>query len=265
MPASSRLRAVLALSLFLPLTLACFLFASHLASLCIGAETPDRAHLALLASQALGIGLPCFLAMECFRLGPAELGASVMPWRSLGPTGLLVLGLWPGLLALDALREGWMADPDRQELFRILVTPGIGGTAVVLLVLAALPAVMEEILFRGILHPLLEKAWGRGVAILLSAACFSAYHLSREQILVPFLLGIALAWLRSTTGSLFPCVLAHALHNAISALAMIHLPGWLGPPARVPPWPVWAGGLVLAFLAVRILGRRALPPPPDGR
>ena len=256
MPASSRLRAVLALLLFLPVVLCCFLFASHLAGVWIGAETPDRARLSLLAGHLLGLGLPCLAAAELFRLGRPELGIASVPWRSLVPAVLFVLGLWPGLLALDSLRARWFQDAARQEDFRLLATPGAGGLAAVFGILAVLPALMEETVFRGILQPLLEKAWGRGPAVVLTAALFSAYHLNAEQVLVPLLLGLALGWLRSSTGSLLPCMLCHALHNGVAVLAMTYVPQWGS------SWPCAAAGLLLALVSARALGRPALKAPP---
>ncbi|GEM_PF-5938829 len=253
MPASSRLRAWLALLLFPPLLLFCFLFASHLCSIWIGTATPDRFRLALATAQILGLGLPCLLAAEFFRLGRSELGIPSIPWRTLLPAAFLVLGLWPGILALDSLREAWVSDPERQDLFKLLVSTDPAGFLKLLATVSVVAPLMEEIAFRGILQPLLEKAWGKGLAILLSAGLFSLYHMSVEQYLAAFLLGIALGWLRSAAGSLWPCILGHALHNAVTAAGMAFLPSWAGPPSPMPPLPLWAGGLLLALVAARAL------------
>ncbi len=94
---------------------------------------------------------------------------------------------------------------------------GMGGQSwpVQLLVVAALPAVLEEISFRGMILPYLSNRMPAAAALVVSAAAFAALHLNIVSF--PFLLcmGLVLGWLRIATGSLVPPIVAHFLHNSV--------------------------------------------------
>lgn len=87
----------------------------------------------------------------------------------------------------------------------------------VILGIAVLPALGEEFLCRGAQWSALEPSIGPKQTILVTALVFALLHgLSGGFLLeLPhrFLVGIALGWLRHHTGSLWPPVLAHFLHN----------------------------------------------------
>lgn len=73
---------------------------------------------------------------------------------------------------------------------------------------------LEEVLFRGLIVPLLEDKWGRGVAVVGSALLFTAVHPTWQASVPIFALGLGLAYYRSRTGDLFGCIVWHALFNA---------------------------------------------------
>lgn len=95
--------------------------------------------------------------------------------------------------------------------------------------IAVAPAVCEEILFRGLLTPVLRRAAGYYVAIVVSAALFSAIHVDAlrdgtsvyYRVPFAFILGMLLAKLRLDTGSLWPSMIAHATLNATTFLVVI--------------------------------------------
>lgn len=76
------------------------------------------------------------------------------------------------------------------------------------------PAVFEEILFRGFLLPSLEPS-GRRFAITVSALLFALLHGSLEALPAHIILGVLLALLVLSTGSLYAAMLYHAVHNAV--------------------------------------------------
>lgn len=84
--------------------------------------------------------------------------------------------------------------------------------AAVALVLAPLG---EEAIFRGALFAGIRKDYGPGTAIVASALAFAVVHLSPVHLVVAAVAGLALGWLREHSGRLWPCVLAHACHNAL--------------------------------------------------
>jgi sodium transport system permease protein len=96
---------------------------------------------------------------------------------------------------------------------------------------AVLPAVCEEIVFRGVLARSLGRRTSLIAAAAISAVVFSAYHLSLVQALPTLMLGLLLAVIAIRADSVAPAMVAHALNNAlviaVSRGALPELAGWL--------------------------------------
>lgn len=84
----------------------------------------------------------------------------------------------------------------------------------VLLILriAVVPAICEELLFRGLILGLLEP-FGRARAILFSAIFFALAHQNPEQIFYTFILGLFLGYMTFESGSILGGVLLHFSNN----------------------------------------------------
>jgi len=93
------------------------------------------------------------------------------------------------------------------------------------LLMALLPAVSEELLFRG---------WTLGAfvgdaptprrltaAVVAQAVLFALVHLMPERMPSTFVLGLATGALRIATGSLLPAIVCHAIHNSIPLLLLV--------------------------------------------
>lgn len=87
----------------------------------------------------------------------------------------------------------------------------------VLFVVAALPAVFEEIVFRGIALRGL-KPFGTALSVTLCGAMFAIFHQNPAQTVYQFCCGAAFALLALRSGSVFPTALAHFLNNAVVIL-----------------------------------------------
>lgn len=87
------------------------------------------------------------------------------------------------------------------------------------LLVAAAPAVFEELVFRGVMFGLLRRALHPRETILLSAIAFGLLHLSVPMLLTHVPLGIYLGVLRHRSGSLYPSMVAHFLHNGLVVTA----------------------------------------------
>ena len=108
------------------------------------------------------------------------------------------------------------ADSISETLFGNLTN---GTLFVNIIVMAALPAICEEFLFRGTLQNLLEKKSSKPhLAIWITAIIFSAIHLQFYGFIPRMLLGAYLGYLLYWSRSLWLPVLAHFLHNALSIL-----------------------------------------------
>ena len=91
-----------------------------------------------------------------------------------------------------------------------------------LLVLALLPAVGEELVFRGMVQGLLRSITkNMHVAICLSAFVFSAIHLQFYGLLPRFLLGALLGYVYAWTQDLAFPIVAHFFNNASALLLLL--------------------------------------------
>jgi membrane protease YdiL (CAAX protease family) len=84
----------------------------------------------------------------------------------------------------------------------------------VLVCVAVLPALMEEIFFRGVLLSGLQS-FGKWGGILLCGVLFSLYHQNPAQTLYQFCCGVAFALVAVRAGSILPTILAHFFNNAL--------------------------------------------------
>jgi membrane protease YdiL (CAAX protease family) len=93
-----------------------------------------------------------------------------------------------------------------------------------LLILALLPAVFEEMLFRGALQKMLtnimHNAWA---AIIITSILFSAFHLSFYGFLPRLFLGILLGYIFNSTRNIWLNILLHFLNNALIVSQMYWL------------------------------------------
>ncbi len=83
------------------------------------------------------------------------------------------------------------------------------------LLFAAAPAIFEELGFRGVIYSLLRRSLDARESILLSAVAFGLLHLSVPMLVTHVPLGLYLGWLRHRSGSLYPSMFAHFLHNSL--------------------------------------------------
>lgn len=127
---------------------------------------------------------------------------------------------------------------------------------------AVLPAVVEELLFRGALFAMLQRIGGAGLAILGSALLFGVAHLDPLHAAVGFALGLQLGALRLTFG-LPLAIAAHFTGNALAiATSPLVAPGGaldLAPEAAwiTLPLAMAAAGSAWATLVQRMRSTRA--------
>lgn len=93
-----------------------------------------------------------------------------------------------------------------------------------ILAIAVLPAVVEEIFFRGCLQSILLKWMGKNhlIALILVAAIFSAFHGQLSGFFPRFFLGLLLGLGYYFTGSLWVSILMHMINNLITVV-MVYL------------------------------------------
>lgn len=91
----------------------------------------------------------------------------------------------------------------------------------ILLALALVPGVCEELFFRGMLYSSLRSITSPWRTILISAVVFGLFHVVAGTILAPerflpsMMLGVVLGWVRHRTQSVVPCMALHTVHNGL--------------------------------------------------
>jgi membrane protease YdiL (CAAX protease family) len=92
------------------------------------------------------------------------------------------------------------------------------------LVISLAAPIAEELTFRGLGYSLLAR-FGRWTAIVLVGALFALAHGLVEAF--PFLaaFGALLAYLRSRVDSVYPCIVVHAIFNALALTLAVAGPG----------------------------------------
>lgn len=81
----------------------------------------------------------------------------------------------------------------------------------------------EEIIFRGVLLPVLARDYGKIIGILISSFVFALAHLSLNEFPPLFVLGIGLASTRLISGRLFSSVVMHSFWNGLTFLNLFLL------------------------------------------
>jgi membrane protease YdiL (CAAX protease family) len=99
--------------------------------------------------------------------------------------------------------------------------PAHAGAFAANLVLFALVApLVEELTFRGLGQSLL-RFLGRWPSIVLAGLTFGLAHGLLEALLVLVPFGIALAWVRDRTDSVYPGIVVHGLFNALALVVAV--------------------------------------------
>ena len=129
------------------------------------------------------------------------------------------------------------------------------GLLLYIFTIAVLPALIEELLFRGYVMQAL-RAHGDWFAVTVSALLFGLMHGNVEQIPFAFIVGLALGWLLVMTDNIWLCVAVHFANNAVSCLSEYLTAGMsdaaVGAFSAVIVYGIAAIGLIaLAVLAAR--------------
>ena len=88
-----------------------------------------------------------------------------------------------------------------------------------LFLIALIPAIGEELFFRGVVQQYLQKIFKNPhLGVCLTACVFSAIHMQFFGFLPRFLLGLILGYLFFYSGNLWMSVLGHFINNALGVL-----------------------------------------------
>lgn len=168
-------------------------------------------------------GIDAFIIMGWWGLTRMGLIPQLLPQRSIVRPLLigcaLLLILLPLNLGYHGLLRWWFAlDPSKVPSLTAPFDAEGYGLGIQLFAIALMPAIWEEIAFRGLIQERLRGVVGTREAIGLTAALFAIIHVSWLSLPYLFLLGLILGVLRQRSGSLLPGMALHGLHNAAVVL-----------------------------------------------
>lgn len=199
--------------------------------------TPDDLAVAIPMQQALTVLGPLALAVWWQRVnlvrtfslrwpgglplaagtpvGRAASLASCVAGAGLVGAGMFGLGA-AALLAVKGTSLSAEAEDLSRRLFDLMLHRP---TWLAWCLMAVMPAVCEELLFRGWV---LSAFAGGGrslkrlaVAVIAQAVCFAVFHLLPERMPQTFALGLALGAMTVATHSLLPAIVCHLVHNSL--------------------------------------------------
>ena len=120
--------------------------------------------------------------------------------------------------------EEWMKNKEAEAEWltkQFMSVTTISGLLVNLLLMAVLPALSEEITFRGVLQRLLNfqlSTFNSHLAIWLAAIIFSAIHMQFYGFVPRILMGALFGYILVWTGSLWVPMLMHFVNNGMAVL-----------------------------------------------
>ncbi len=131
----------------------------------------------------------------------------------------LAVALHPvAILLLTLVRTIYPLDESVLAPFQKVISQA-PSTSSLIMVLAILPAVCEEFAFRGFILSGLRHLGNKWRAIVLSAVLFGVAHGVLQQSIVAGTFGIVLGFIAVQTGSIWPAITFHAIHNTMSVLS----------------------------------------------
>ena len=187
-----------------------------------GEMTIDRRLMvsALVTAIVFG-GIPIALATFSRVRWTSGLGMRRPAVMSVFAAGVLGVSLWPLahelFLVSERLGLSVLGDEQIARAKQMLDALGSQPLWLVLVTLALVPAVFEELSFRGFLFGSLRGVVSGAWAIVVSGVLFGVFHevLFPGRLLTSTFLGLVLGWVRWRTGSVVPCMVLHVLHNGL--------------------------------------------------
>ena len=182
--------------------------------------------------------VPALVALVFYQNGRRNAGfshfswTSDLNWNTAPKFNWLVLGFFLLLVSLPfvhysyGLNKGlplpdWMRNSEADinaALKGFLKMDGIGELLLNVFIVAVLPAIGEELLFRGVIQKQFMRKMSPWVSIILAGALFSAIHMQFEGFLPRWIMGIVLGWLFWKSQNIWVPIVAHFLNNGLQVL-----------------------------------------------
>ncbi|MCB0501504.1 MAG: CPBP family intramembrane metalloprotease [Bacteroidetes bacterium] len=148
-------------------------------------------------------------------------------WMSLVLVPFMMVSILPIAMTMQyfvsfiPFPEKWLEMQDTMEALQkgMLGDPSLSVFAVNLIMIAVLPAIFEELLFRGILQPLFVKVTGiPTLGIMVTGFVFGLIHMQVINLLPIAILGVLLGLIYYWTQNIWFPIAAHFIFNGMQAV-----------------------------------------------
>jgi len=198
-------------------------------------ENTSITQIANAFASIIGFGVPA-LVVAYFTKGTFTSNLGFKPITNEKQVGIVILLAFTGLILSGALGDltdkitfsksirNWATDLEAQykkALMAMTHMRSIWDLLIAILAIAVVPAIVEELYFRGTLQKIIADWSGKPfVAIVITAILFSTFHFSYFGFLSRMSLGIVLGLIYYYTKTIWLPILMHFVNNAIGVAAL---------------------------------------------
>ncbi len=155
----------------------------------------------------------------------------------------------------------WMIDLEKdtsKQITAFLKADNFFDVVVNVIIMALLPAICEELCFRGALQKIIinitKNAWK---GIIITAIIFSAIHFQFLGFLPRLFLGIILGAIYWYSGSLWPSILAHFVYNGVQVVGVTYQPQYIEKNPEIPLYYSLISAVVILMI-MRIIRSKSI-------
>jgi membrane protease YdiL (CAAX protease family) len=214
----------------------------------------------LVTSQFFGFLLPGIVLVQLWNVRRETLfGKAYFAWVPWVTVGAYFISLpffgWTYAWNMSWVVPEWWpfaVEAVPEELITLLTQKGFWFLVANVLAIGLLPAVGEELIFRGLLQPAVQDGLNHKVAgVLVTAAIFSVVHFDFHGLFPRWILGMVLGFAYYYSRSLLWPILIHFIHNGGQVILAYSYSDYLETPEDIDPnmgvWP-FIFALVVAFI-----------------
>jgi sodium transport system permease protein len=241
----------------------CFPFYFYWQSFWIDAHVSgERFRVVIAAGQVLILALPALLLSWYMRLDIRETFSFRLP-RVLPGIGALMMA--PVMLTVSVLMQQVQlyflpTMQSGEEVFRQQSELMLGGSMwSAIAVFAVVPAICEELLFRGFLTGALRTRVKTWTVVVCVGLIFGLFHIHIEKLIITSLLGMLLTFVCISSRSIFPAMIMHVAQNGLGIAAGYAENSWLREQLAIPSESLQAGTIIFntrvaTCLAIFVIG-----------
>lgn len=202
-----------------------------------------------VATQLAMVAAPALLMTVMLTSRPRDTLLLRMPrWQALPAALLLAVAIHPLVRLLERVVTGLYPfnEQVQESLSKLNAALADAPLLPLLAIIALLPAVVEELAFRGFILAGLRGTGKKWRPIVYSSLFFGFSHAIMQQSLISAIIGVAIGLMAFQTGSLLPGVIFHFTNNALGVLSSYIPAQWLEQHPMMGQWAEIADGR-LAF------------------